>query len=192
MLHHPDPHAASSPHNYKCFLPLSIVLFHRKRVLRMNFILSICLLLCVFQCSFISLCGAKSSKKEDDAFLKEFQKFMKDPKALQDTYAQLKNPESLQQVQAMMKDPGFLSEVNRLKSNPLYKDALTSVKEMYNDPAKAAKFLSAMSAARREEMSTAQLGMSELSKVAKNPKLMAEALEVMQCNKSKSTVFDYI
>eukprot|EP01031_Cornospumella_fuschlensis_P033095 gene33095-40034_t len=121
--------------------------------------------------------SSKSSSKEDDAFLKEFKKFMKDPKALQETYAQLQNPESLQQVQAMMRDPSFLSEVNRLKSNPLYKDALASVQEMYSDPAKAAKFLSAMSAARRDEMSTAQLGMSELSKVAKNPKLMAEALE---------------
>ena len=51
---------------------------------------------------------------------------------------------------------------------------------MYNDPQKAMDLVNQVKADKNAFKSDAELGMEELSKVARNPKLLAEAMEMLK------------
>lgn len=128
-----------------------------------------------------------------------------DPAALRETMAMLDDPETLKEVQALMKDPNFVAEMNKLKENPGFVKAMESAKELYSDPEKAIKVQAELSAAAQQLQMTgirlvtttcgswkwlsptshydmyyadAELGIMELAKSAKNPKMLAEGLYI--------------
>ena len=81
----------------------------------------------------------------------------------------------MQEVEKMMKDPAFIKEMERIKQDPLFANAMQQAKDMYSDPAKAARMMSELSAqaaaATASKKSDVQLGMEEIARTAKNPKV---------------------
>ena len=133
--------------------------------------------------------GGKKDKenKKDDISAKEtlalgIESMMKnanDPQALKEIQDMLKDPEAMAEVQKLMKDPSFVKEIEKLKENPLYQNAMQQAAELYQDPQRAAEILEMKRQAEaqlEEQLSDAELGIRELQKAAKNPKMLAEAM----------------
>lgn len=132
----------------------------------------------------------KEDKKEisaKDSLVLGIESLMKssnDPNALLEIQGMLKDPEALAQVQKMMKDPEFQQEMERLKSNPVYANAMAQAADLYNNPTRAAEILEMKRQAEtlnpEDELTDAELGFKELQKAAKNPKMLAEAMEMLK------------
>ena len=109
-----------------------------------------------------------------------------DPKLLKDAMAALKDPSTMKEVEKLMSDPAFIREMEKIKSDPQFASSVQSAKELYNDAAKAAKTFGELGARANKgglhngRPSDAQLGMSELAKIAKNPQMMADALQMLK------------
>lgn len=134
--------------------------------------------------------GKKKEEKKEisakDSLVLGIESLMKssnDPNALLEIQGMLKDPEALAQVQKMMNDPEFQQEMERLKSNPVYANAMAQAAELYNDPTRAAEILEMKRQAEtqvEDELTDAELGFKELQKAAKNPKMLAEAMEMLK------------
>ena len=80
--------------------------------------------------------------------------------------------------------------MERLQSDPMFKSAVENAKSMYGSPEKAAEVIGQLDKSRnqmnqmqndvKEKLSDAQLGMQELAKSAQDPKVMAEAMEMLK------------
>jgi hypothetical protein len=81
----------------------------------------------------------------------------------------------------MMKDPAFLKEMERIKSDPKFANAVQSAKNMYTSraPPPTPEVLGQVNKGKREQ-TDAQLGLAELAKTTADPKLLAEAMEMLK------------
>jgi hypothetical protein len=78
--------------------------------------------------------------------------------------------------------------MEELKKDPSFVSAVSTAKELYEDPAKAQNILQqikddAIAAGLpggSEKLSDAEIGLRELGKAARNPKLLADALEMLK------------
>ena len=103
-----------------------------------------------------------------------------DPRAMREAMEALSNdPATRREVEQMMADPAFRKEMEKMKSNPVMMNAIQGAKDML-DPQRAANIQSQMAAHQEEELSDAALGMQEMIKAAKNPKMLADAMEMMK------------
>jgi uncharacterized protein YjgD (DUF1641 family) len=107
------------------------------------------------------------------------------PTAMKETLALLSDPSTRAELEELMRDPAFQKEMEKLKSNPVYMNALQSAKEMFDNPEKLATLHSQMAAKVNEvnedgATSDVALGIQELSKAAKNPKMLADAMEMLK------------
>eukprot|EP01038_Epipyxis_sp_PR26KG_P004895 gene4895-6854_t len=133
-----------------------------------------------------------NKKKEEEAKKKEVQDTIyqgmqslknvaTDPSSLQETLELMNDPETMAEVKRLMNDPTFVSEMDRIKKDPMFLNAMQSAKEMYEDPEKAAKILSEIRAEKEKPVMTdAQLGLSELAKSARDPKMLKEAMDMLK------------
>jgi uncharacterized protein YjgD (DUF1641 family) len=102
-----------------------------------------------------------------------------DPRALKEAMSALNDPATRREVESMMADPAFRKEMEKMKSNPVYMNAIQGAKDML-DPQRAAHIQSQMAAHEEADLSDASLGMQEMIKAAKNPKMLADAMEMMK------------
>jgi hypothetical protein len=124
--------------------------------------------------------NADLSAKETVALgLNAMYESMKDPNSMKEAMEMLNDPATRKEVEKLMSDPEFKKEMEKLQNNPVYRQAMEGAKEMFADAGKAARIQREVAAA-TGTMSDAELGMSELMKASKNPKLIAEALESMK------------
>ena len=100
-----------------------------------------------------------------------------DPRAMKEAMSALNDPATRKEVEAMMADPAFRKEMEKMKSNPVYMNAIQGAKDML-DPQRAANIQSQMSD--HDEISDAALGMQEMIKASKNPKMLADAMEMLK------------
>jgi len=143
--------------------------------------------------------GGKKKKEEDKkkempkgkdavaAGMDSIRKTAQDPRLMKDAMEALQDPETMKEVQQLMNDPEFIKEMERIKSDPQFANAVQSAKEMYSDPEKAAQVLgqlksqsAAANGAKRQPKTDAQLGLQELAKTAANPKMLADAMEMLK------------
>ena len=134
---------------------------------------------------FLLIEGKFGGRRKDDSDLDEvINGATRDPQVLKDAMRALKDPSTMREVEKLMSDPAFIKEMERLKTDAKFASAVESAKSLYNDADRAAKVfgdLSAQAANRREAgVSDAQLGMSELSKAAKDPQMLVDAMQIMQ------------
>ena len=130
-----------------------------------------------------------------------------DANTMRDLREMMQDPAMVQEAQKMMKDPAFLKgestnhyqrrnkqkrEYQKRESSPNYYNYISEVEKLKSDPA----FLSMMQGQQarakssqmgvtgeaseegNEQLSDAELGLRELGKAARDPKLMQEAMEV--------------
>lgn len=103
-----------------------------------------------------------------------------DPSAFRDALESLNDPETLKEVRKLMDDPNFKKEMEILKNDPMFLSAAEKARTVFEDPQKAAELVSELSKMNRDKASDAQLGLAELGKAAKDPKLLAEAMEMLK------------
>jgi hypothetical protein len=84
---------------------------------------------------------------------------------------QLNDPKTKAEVDRMLADPTFRRQLEKMKNDPSYRDTIDGTKAALADSAVNSD---------GDTISDAQLGMSELAKAAKDPKLMAEAMNMMK------------
>ena len=123
--------------------------------------------------------GGEQKKKEEAATdsLKEGLELLKDPKNVREAMMQLNDPATKREVDRMLADPTFRKQLERMKSDPAYRATIDGTKAALADPDNAAGREVNQDG---DAVSDAQLGMSELAKAAKDPKLMAEAMNMMK------------
>lgn len=152
-------------------------------------IVTIIVLLFICASTFTSaLFGGKKDKDEDKKIgVKEsvalgvdmMMQAAGDPRALKEAMSALNDPATRKEVESMMADPAFRREMEKMKSNPVYMNAIQGAKDML-DPQRAASIQSQISSQQDSELSDAALGMQEMMKAAKNPKMLADAMEMMK------------
>lgn len=176
-IHSPHPPSSapcreSSNPKSDQLLPASLLTPDSSVMQLLLFLLSTLLLGCLL---FNGVQAAKKSKEDDrsNAGLDALKETLADPQALRAAYERLKDPKVLREVQAMMDDPRFLSTLSKLKEDPSFHQTLEAAAEMFGDPGKTAQILSEIN----EELSDANIGLKELARTARNPKLLAEAME---------------
>lgn len=113
------------------------------------------------------------------AGMEQMKHVMNDKDALLEAAEMMKDPETMAEVQRMMNDPNFIKEMERIKQDPMFANAMRSAQDMYQDPEKASKVFSQM-LEQKAELSDAELGIRELAKTARDPKMMAEAMEMLK------------
>eukprot|EP00595_Chromulina_sp_UTEXLB2642_P000714 CAMPEP_0196761364 /NCGR_PEP_ID=MMETSP1095-20130614/565_1 /TAXON_ID=96789 ORGANISM="Chromulina nebulosa, Strain UTEXLB2642" /NCGR_SAMPLE_ID=MMETSP1095 /ASSEMBLY_ACC=CAM_ASM_000446 /LENGTH=152 /DNA_ID=CAMNT_0042110789 /DNA_START=219 /DNA_END=677 /DNA_ORIENTATION=+ len=91
----------------------------------------------------------------------------------------------MKEVQQLMNDPSFKREMEQLTKNPKVKQYIDAASEVYSNPDKANEFYAQIAEAlkvkdKKSQLSDAQLGLRELSKVANSPELLAETLEMLK------------
>lgn len=150
-------------------------------------LLSLLLLLCCINSSS-GFFGGKKEKDDDNSIgAKEsvalgvdmMMKAASDPATLKDAMSMLDDPATRKEVEKMMADPAFKKEMEKMKSNPVYMNAIQGAKDML-DPQRAANIQSQMSAHESSGLTDAALGMQEMMKASKNPKMLADAMEMMK------------
>lgn len=135
-----------------------------------------------------ALFGAKKDRDEDKKIgVKEsvalgvdmMMQAASDPNTLKEAMSALNDPATRKEVESMMADPAFRREMEKMKSNPVYMNAIQGAKDML-DPQRAAHIQSQISTQQETDLSDAALGMQEMMKAAKNPKMLADAMEMMK------------
>ena len=97
----------------------------------------------------------------------------------------------MKEVEKLMKDPEFVSEIENLKNDPQFIRQFSAASDMYNDPLKQARVMGQIRAhqaieekerqqQQQHQQSDVELGLSELAKAAKNPKMLADAMEALK------------
>lgn len=114
-----------------------------------------------------------------------------DPLAMKELMSSLNDPETMKEVEKLMKDPAFVSEIENLKNDPQFIRQFSAASDMYNDPLKQARVMGQIRAhqaieekerqqQQQHQQSDVELGLSELAKAAKNPKMLADAMEALK------------
>ena len=125
-------------------------------------------------------------ERKDEAAEQEAQqlqaglKLMQDPNEMRAAMEAMKDPATKRELDKLMKDPAFAKELQKMKTDPMYKATIEGAKAAFADPEKASRIRNLVNQAGEGEMSDVQLGMSELAKTAKNPKMLAETLEMLK------------
>jgi hypothetical protein len=163
-------------------------------------IISLCFLLIVCKLSFTNGFFGKKDKEEDkkigakDSVALGIDMMMQaagNPAQLKEAMAMLNDPATRKEVESMMADPAFRKEMEKMKSNPVYMNAIQGAKDML-DPQRAANIQSQMSAHKEDELSDAALGLQEMMKASKNPKMLADAMEMMKDPEIAAEVDPYL
>ena len=126
--------------------------------------------------------GAKKDEAAEKAAqqLQAGLKLMQDPNEMRAAMEAMKDPATKRELDKLMKDPAFAKELQKMKTDPMYKATIEGAKAAFADPEKASRIRSQVNQAGEGELSDVQLGMSELAKTAKNPKMLAETLEMLK------------
>lgn len=115
-----------------------------------------------------------------------------DPLAMKELMSSLDDPETMKEVEKLMKDPTFISEIENLKNDPQFIRQFSAASDLYNDPLKQARVMGQIRAhqaiqekerqqqQQQHHQSDVELGLSELAKAAKNPKMLADAMEALK------------
>ena len=113
-----------------------------------------------------------------------------DPLAMKELMSSLDDPETMKEVEKLMKDPAFISEIENLKNDPQFIRQFSAASDLYNDPLKQARVMGQIRAhqaiqekerqQQQHHQSDVELGLSELAKAAKNPKMLADAMEALK------------
>ena len=131
--------------------------------------------------------GAKKEKEEQKIGAKEsvalgidmMMQAASDPSSLKEAMSMLNDPATRKEVESMMADPAFKKEMEKMKNNPVYMNAVQGAKEVL-EPQRVASSRGKMAAQEVEELSDAELGMQQMMKAAKDPKMIADAMEMMK------------
>lgn len=103
-----------------------------------------------------------------------------DTKSMMELQAMMEDPETMAEVQKLMQDPEFQQEMNKITSDPTFTKAMSSAQELLGKE-KAGDIYKHLAEERNNpKKSDFEIGMSELAKAAKNPKVLAEALELLK------------
>jgi hypothetical protein len=112
-----------------------------------------------------------------------------DPEALGQLMKDLQDPGTMAEVQKLMNDPTFRGQLDSMLKDPVAVAQMEAAKALFESPEKAARLVGDMreqfvarasAAAAADPISDVELGISELKKVANNPKALAEALESLK------------
>ena len=128
-----------------------------------------------------SLFGRKKHKESEDASdlvqsgIDALREAARDPSILQNAVDAMGDPNTMKEVKKMMNDPAFVKEMEKLRNDPYVRKALEATVGI--DRGDQINFLNS---AKKLKQSDAHLGLEELMKAAKNPKLLAEAMEMLK------------
>lgn len=131
--------------------------------------------------------GGKKEKEEKKIGAKEsvalgidmMMQAASDPSSLKEAMSMLNDPATRKEVESMMADPAFKKEMEKMKNNPVYMNAVQGAKEMLV-PQPGANSRGKTAPQEVEEISDADLGMQQLMKAAKDPKMIADAAKMME------------
>lgn len=141
--------------------------------------------------------GGKKEKEEQKIGAKEsvalgidmMMQAASDPASLKEAMSMLNDPATRKEVESMMADPAFKKEMEKMKNNPVYMNAVQGAKEVL-EPQRGAGSRGRAASPEVEDLSDADLGMQQMMKAAKDPKMIAEAMEMMKDPETAAQVFN--
>jgi hypothetical protein len=143
----------------------------------------IVVLLVLLVVSSSAFLNSRRKREHDESEGEENMHKIRKHNAVKEALESLRDPSIMREVEMLMNDPDFVRQMEQIKSDPKAIHAVKSAKDLYKDSERAAEVFNGLSkqAVRNTgDLSNAQLGMMELLRAGKDPKVLSDAMEMLK------------